>query len=115
MATSLPADAPKAPQNRKQIADAAGNFTPVPDVPQYQHPTEPDTTAPEFKVGDAVTLLGRVIEVVSPQGGQVNVKVQLANNAGAVWLRSSHILAAEPPVGIGPVIETAELLPEFKS
>lgn len=88
MADKISADAPAAPQHRKQIMDEAGSFHPVPDVPQKPEPTTEPAPRP-FKIGDAVTLAGHVLEVQHPQGGQVSVKVQLAN--GAEWIRGEYL------------------------
>lgn len=98
MATSIPAGAPRGPQHRKQIADAEGNYHPVADE---QQPGEPAPIAPAihpFEIGDAVTLTGRVLEVQSPQGGQMSVKVQTPQ--GVAWFGGQHIQPATKAVKV---------------
>lgn len=84
---------PAAPQARKQIMDEHGNFVPVPIEDQPRNPTDPASEPRGFKIGDAVTLAGRVLEVQSPQGGQTSVKVQ--TTAGAEWFRGEHITVVD--------------------
>lgn len=108
MAENIPAGAPPAPQLRRQVADANGNF--VPYVAPAETPKKPsnEPDLPEFKVGDAVRLFGRVTEVNSPQGGQTQVKVQLRHNGGALWMRVEHV---EPDVPAAPVAAVPVVAP----
>lgn len=107
MANKIEPNAPLPPLVRKQVLTEDGTWKPAPIMADLAEMAESVTRAPDGllpprhhppKIGDLVSLKGRIIEIQSPQGGQTSIKVQMPQ--GVVWLRGEHVeIVAENPEG----------------